>query len=548
MAPTGAASVTAGSMSHVIPSDRPPGEHAARGTSDHAIEFDDSCVMIDTDPLSIIEDGIRKKLSAASISGPGVTPRMDETDDKTTTCRSGSGTTGTVPAGAPYNSILKNEKQQPQVSPPNGSIPESQTPPAPTRRRLSLSSLINNLPALPVQPTTKLRALVRKLSSSPLHSLHNQSDLKSTPAPPVISSSSSPSSPRPTSFDPFPSRSTPKRASTMPVVPRISTSTIPSSPMVVAPFGARKFTTTEIDREIETDDDDAQVIVVDSRPIKNAATATQDLASSARSSTLTVLDEDAAYFSPTLLTPQQDYFVPSNDTTTSFGRRGPFISRNSSFGDDLTTLSEVDESEHYDRSYIRTSASAPTSPVAQSTKVCTGVWLCSRPPRASCPIQARQVSPTLTVTNPLPPKKVNRPLVVRSMSTGRLAREFDDQGRVICLSVHSDRVLGPSVSPPPPTSRKQCWLSVGSRSTPGLLGSNTYQTPRRVPTSPSVAPLNKLGLPAQPVRTISNSSKQSSTERLVRVPSSSASTLSRATSIGSWKKKAWQLNNRSVRV
>ncbi|WVF65979.1 hypothetical protein IAT40_000717 [Kwoniella sp. CBS 6097] len=554
-----------------LPSDR-SGKHS-NGTIG-SIEFDDSCVMVDTNPLSITEDGIRKKLSVTSISGSGShdTPCEDvrtAADDKTTTCRSGSRSgTGTGP-GAPYISFLfsKNERQ-PQVQQAFGATSEPQTPPSGatpagvTRRRLSLSFLIN----LPAQPTTKLKALAKKLSSSPINSLNNQSNLKSTPAPPIVTAPppSFPSSPSPTSLNTFPSRSTPKRASTMPVIPRISTSTIPSSPVEVVPYTSRKFTIVDMDREAEIETDD-QVIVVDSKtptdmviqvtPSSVAESkqafitaASHNLASSVCSSTLTVLDEDAAYSPPVPLTPQQDCFVPAINTitTTPSSRRTPFISRSSSFGDDLTALSEVDETDHH----LPTSASAPPSPVAASTKVCSGIWLCSRPPRSSCPIQeVKQVSPTPTIINPLPAKKVNRPLVVRSMSTGRLASEFDAEGRVICLSVHSDRVLKPSVSPPPPSSsRAQCWMGPGSRSTPGLLRSQSYQASKRSPVSPSEPSLNKLGLPAPPVRSRSDFSKQSSTERLVRVPSSPASTLTRAASIGSWKKKAWQMSNRSVRV
>ncbi|OCF36334.1 hypothetical protein I316_02209 [Kwoniella heveanensis BCC8398] len=536
------------------------------GHCDKPIEFDDNCVMVDTNPLSITEARIRKKVSVPSISASGDTPFLHERgDDKTTTCRSESGT-GTPNSGAPYASTQKDVQAQQgsraasvPLAAAAASISSSQ--PAnvgrPTRRRLSLSSLINNLPA---QPTTKLKAFARKLSSSPLTSFNsdNQSDLKSTPAPPIITPPSLSPSPPPPSFKPSSSRSTPKRASTMPVVPRISTSTIPSS-SVRSPLTGRKFTIAEMNRDTETEID-GQVIVVHSKAPEDMAqaihvaetiltfnNASLDQASSVCSS-LTALDEDAAYSPHIPLTPQQECFVPPLNTT-SFSRRAPFISRNSSFGDDLAALSEVDETDHHDRPHMPTSASAPPSPVAQSAKVCNGIWLCSRPPRSSCPTQATQVSPTLTVTNALPLQKVNRPLVVRSMSTGRLASEFDDDGRVICLSVHSDRVLKPSVSPPPPSSRSgQCWMGPGSRSTPGLLRSQTYQASKRSHTSPSEPSLNKLGLPAQASRTRSDFGKQSSTERLVRVPSSPASTMSRAVSIGSWKRKAWQMNSRSVRV
>jgi hypothetical protein len=38
----------------------------------------------------------------------------------------------------------------------------------------------------------------------------------------------------------------------------------------------------------------------------------------------------------------------------------------------------------------------------------------------------------------------NRPIVTRAMSTGRLATELDENGMVVCMSLLSERVLGPS--------------------------------------------------------------------------------------------------------
>jgi hypothetical protein len=38
----------------------------------------------------------------------------------------------------------------------------------------------------------------------------------------------------------------------------------------------------------------------------------------------------------------------------------------------------------------------------------------------------------------------NHPIVTRAMSTGRLATELDENGMVVCMSLHSERVLGPS--------------------------------------------------------------------------------------------------------
>lgn len=77
-------------------------------------------------------------------------------------------------------------------------------------------------------------------------------------------------------------------------------------------------------------------------------------------------------------------------------------------------------------------ASRPRTPNSASTSA-KGVWLCSKPPSStpSSPIDE----------NGKRRRSVGRPLVVRAMSTGRLASEFDEEGRVICLSNHCQRVL-----------------------------------------------------------------------------------------------------------
>ncbi|ORX34723.1 hypothetical protein BD324DRAFT_652982 [Kockovaella imperatae] len=152
------------------------------------------------------------------------------------------------------------------------------------------------------------------------------------------------------------------------------------------------------------------------------------------------------------------------------------------------------------------------------------VWLCSPPPR-SPPLSPLQLdsSSTLNVNQPVPVTMTrsrseatvasitvehiqpatfasrwcnktgrrNRPFVTRSFSTGRLATEFDDQGRVICLSAHSDRVLANKISvepvwkiktpivsePPTPTSPggQSPFASVrsrfGSSASPSMKGS-----------------------------------------------------------------------------
>lgn len=72
-----------------------------------------------------------------------------------------------------------------------------------------------------------------------------------------------------------------------------------------------------------------------------------------------------------------------------------------------------------------------------------GVWLCSKP---------QMSSPSSPVDeNGNRRRSIGRPLVVRAMSTGRLATEFDDEGRIISLSSHCERVLkARAVKPLPP--------------------------------------------------------------------------------------------------
>ena len=75
-----------------------------------------------------------------------------------------------------------------------------------------------------------------------------------------------------------------------------------------------------------------------------------------------------------------------------------------------------------------------------------GVWLCSGPPGSgpSSPIDE----------NGHGRRSICRPLVVRAMSTGRLAREFDEEGRVVSLSTHNERVLSGRAVASSPTTMK----------------------------------------------------------------------------------------------
>ena len=125
----------------------------------------------------------------------------------------------------------------------------------------------------------------------------------------------------------------------------------------------------------------------------------------------------------------------------------------------------------------------------ESLGLSNDVWLCSRPPVSpfeSCPSlvksfsRARSSSADFITTPPSSfPGKCYRPFVTRSISTGRLAREFDDEGRVVCLSAHSDRILGSTQSkigvtsvPRPAIQRFQ--LSRGTTSSPDPEARSSY--------------------------------------------------------------------------
>jgi len=89
-------------------------------------------------------------------------------------------------------------------------------------------------------------------------------------------------------------------------------------------------------------------------------------------------------------------------------------------------------------------------------------WLCSRPAQSpglsgllgspGSPISPRIATPLITdltrsmsshsiTSSPSSGAKLIRPFVTHSTSTGRLAHEFDSDGRVVCLSEHSDKIL-----------------------------------------------------------------------------------------------------------
>jgi len=116
---------------------------------------------------------------------------------------------------------------------------------------------------------------------------------------------------------------------------------------------------------------------------------------------------------------------------------------------DLGILREVDENDDFKGRLSRIKSDPPVKPSSRPKNV----WLCSKP-TTSPPTSPTDLSNARR-------KPATRPLVVRAMSTGRLASEFDEEGRVICLSNHCERVLKAraSMSPAPSPIRAGNHLS-----------------------------------------------------------------------------------------
>ncbi|RXK36752.1 hypothetical protein M231_05987 [Tremella mesenterica] len=115
--------------------------------------------------------------------------------------------------------------------------------------------------------------------------------------------------------------------------------------------------------------------------------------------------------------------LPSLTATpnSSFIRR---IDRSSSTPCELSILRETEE-----QSFQPLLSSSSVHSTCSPNSPDGGIWLCSRP----SPLAQKEKGPSSC--------KKNLPMVVRSYSTARLAQAFDDQGRVICLSTHSDKVV-----------------------------------------------------------------------------------------------------------
>jgi hypothetical protein len=116
---------------------------------------------------------------------------------------------------------------------------------------------------------------------------------------------------------------------------------------------------------------------------------------------------------------------------------------------DLGILREMDENDESKGRLSRIKSDPPVKP----SSCPKSIWLCSKP----------TTSPPTSPTDPSNARRKagSRPLVIRAMSTGRLASEFDEEGRVICLSNHCERVLKAraSMSPAPSPIRAGNHLS-----------------------------------------------------------------------------------------
>jgi hypothetical protein len=131
---------------------------------------------------------------------------------------------------------------------------------------------------------------------------------------------------------------------------------------------------------------------------------------------------------------------------------------------ELGVLREVDENEDIKGRLSRVKSDPPVKP----SSCPKSIWLCSKPP----------TSPPTSPTDLFNARRRSgsRPLVVRAMSTGRLASEFDDEGRVICLSNHCERVLKARASMSPAPSP----IRTGNHLTGSMSNQDQAQTRRQV--------------------------------------------------------------------
>ena len=168
---------------------------------------------------------------------------------------------------------------------------------------------------------------------------------------------------------------------------------------------------------------------------------------------------------------------PVSDTETVL--QTPTIGRLAAEQTVSDSLPSYAPTQHHVQAHIHPQ-SAPTSPTSIRSQQ---VWLCSPPPKqtltpvspvstcgiASCNHTCAPPSTSMSTRSPSswplgsiadlshqvkdelatahdaqveagPPRRC-RPIATRAMSTGRLASGFEEDGRIICISVHSDRVL-----------------------------------------------------------------------------------------------------------
>ncbi|WWC85904.1 uncharacterized protein L201_000774 [Kwoniella dendrophila CBS 6074] len=378
-------------------------------------------------------------------------------------------------------------------------------------RKLSLSSLIN----LPKPTPIKIKDLVKKLSNSspPSSTLRTKKQPSKSPNnhpsshPPL---SSSPSSPNLLQSEPL-------IKSTMPVVPTIKSS---SSITTVSPSTGYPTVKQYWNNDMSSSDEEDECVKVEMK--RSPKKCNVSFSASTSSSTLVSLDEEVVY------TPShRNYPSAQKSSILCNPRRLPLGSRNSSFGDDLTSLREVDESLHVD-------------------KPCSGVWLCSRPAAASSSsfTSANKCFLTPMFTSKPVTKTITRPTVIRATSSGTLPSD--------CLSGHSDRILEGNVSSPSLSSTKKpartpllrCPMSNTTTTQSNIKSKSLPNSPIEKPSSGQLQSVN-ISESIQPknMYKYGNSGiRHSSTENLINQKTTKPiSSLNSSNSIGNWRKKALQV-------
>ncbi|KAK8845495.1 hypothetical protein IAR55_006208 [Kwoniella newhampshirensis] len=278
------------------------------------------------------------------------------------------------------------------------------------------------------------------------------------------------------------------------------------------------------------------------------------------------VDDEDLSFDSTLLTP------PS--TKTGAGVRLPpsdyktYLTPSSPASADLALSSEIEDIPSASisnrspnttpKSILR--ASPALTPVDKPSSSCSGIWLCSAPRKPQSQTQSsisRTDSSTsiicLSIDSPLPPASsssssiggatgsrstscpitTQRPLIVRSHSTGRLA--FDSEGRVRCLSSHS------SVGKKPPSRLSTMGRARDSKSSTCHIERSPSRSRSQTMTE-QVSEKKECGDPESEERSAVLMGRNRSGSPSPSVKSDSAVDLNmeKKRSLASWAKKGWK--------